>query len=214
MNNIKKRIFTSLILLVLLFLIMNSQFLLTYTLIVFSVTSIIEFIKIIKKIFKNKISILILNFIFIFYIFIFCSFFFILSSVAQFKILLLIFLLGCITSDIGGYVFGKYFNGPKLTKISPNKTFAGAIGSLILASISISLMLFFANIEISWKIIIVTLLTSISCQIGDLFFSYLKRKAKLKDTGNLLPGHGGVLDRFDGILLGVPIGFIIFSILY
>ena len=74
----------------------------------------------------------------------------------------------------------------------------------------------FYLIEADFKLTIVTIsiVTSISCQIGDLFFSYLKRKAKLKDTGNFLPGHGGVLDRLDGIFFGLPSGFISLIIFY
>ena len=58
------------------------------------------------------------------------------------------------------------------------------------------------------------MITSISCQLGDLFFSYLKRKAKVKDSGNFLPGHGGVLDRLDGILLGIPFGFLTLTLIF
>ena len=104
--------------------------------------------------------------------------------------------------------------GPKLTKISPNKTISGAIGSIIFTILSISFIsnIFFKNFSL--KILIISVVISLSCQIGDLFFSLIKRKAKLKDTGNFLPGHGGVLDRLDGILIGVPVGLIIFLILY
>jgi phosphatidate cytidylyltransferase len=116
--------------------------------------------------------------------------------------------MGCIASDIGGFIFGKIFKGPKLTKISPNKTYAGSIGSLIfsLLIVSTSFIIFFNLFNLS--IIITGLIISIFCQLGDLFFSYLKRKAKIKDTGNILPGHGGLLDRLDGVLFGIPAGFI------
>ena len=125
-----------------------------------------------------------------------------------------ILLFGCIASDIGGYIFGKTFKGPKLTSISPNKTFAGAIGSLLLTTLTMFTMTFYLGIFFNLKILILSLATSTSCQLGDLLFSYLKRKAKLKDTGNFLPGHGGLLDRLDGILLGIPVGFIIFLFIY
>ena len=117
--------------------------------------------------------------------------------------------MGCVASDIGGYLFGKFFKGRKLTKISPNKTYSGAIGSVILANISICILYFLYTNSASYLILIVSTITSFGCQIGDLFFSYLKRKAKIKDTGSILPGHGGVLDRLDGILLGVPAGYIL-----
>ena len=111
-------------------------------------------------------------------------------------------------SDIGGFIFGKYFKGPKLTKISPKKTFSGAIGSLILCSILVSVLFYYLMDYYNYKIVIIAFITSIFCQIGDLLFSFLKRKANLKDTGKILPGHGGVLDRLDGIFLGIPFGLI------
>ena len=119
-----------------------------------------------------------------------------------------IFLLGCIASDIGGFIIGKIFKGPKLTKISPNKTYSGAAGSILFTSVFIySSFIIFTN-KVNFTILILSIIISISCQIGDLFFSFLKRKARVKDTGNVLPGHGGILDRVDGILLGVPFGFL------
>ena len=113
-------------------------------------------------------------------------------------------LVGCVASDIGGYVFGKIFKGPKLTKISPNKTIAGSLGSFTLASLTTLSLIFLETNIINFSIFLIGLNTSLFCQLGDLFFSYLKRKAKLKDTGNFLPGHGGILDRLDGIFFGIP----------
>ena len=124
------------------------------------------------------------------------------------KIIFISIYLGCIASDIGGFIFGKLIGGPKLNKISPNKTISGSIGSLLFTILSTSYLIhYFTNIY-NFKIILIASITSITCQLGDLFFSYLKRKAKLKDTGNFLPGHGGVLDRIDGILVGTPSGII------
>ena len=125
--------------------------------------------------------------------------------------MLYILLFGCVASDIGGFVFGKLFKGPKLTRISPKKTYAGSIGSLIFTVLTMSSLFFYLLKSLSYQFIIISLITSIFCQLGDLLFSYLKRKAKLKDTGKFLPGHGGILDRIDGILFGIPIGF--FSII-
>ena len=120
---------------------------------------------------------------------------------------------GCVASDIGGFIFGKIFKGPKLTKISPNKTYSGSIGSLILTSIIIS-SFFFKFVGIfNYKIILMSLVVSIFCQLGDLLFSILKRKAKLKDTGNFLPGHGGILDRLDGVFFGIPAGYLFLILL-
>lgn len=176
--------------------------------IVLGVLSILEFLQLTKKIFRNKVFKNIINFFFIGYIFIFCFLFFFFSNFISLKILIFIILFGCIASDLGGFIFGKIFKGPKLTKISPNKTYSGAIGSLILTIITISLMFLFILKLFNYNIILISLIISISCQLGDLVFSYLKRKANIKDTGNFLPGHGGVLDRLDGIFFGMPIGYV------
>ena len=214
MNNIYKRILTSIILFTLLLLIIKKEFFLICLLLIFGIISIIEFSQILRKIFKKKLQFVFFNLIFIFYISVIFISFFILTNVFQLKIIMFILLFGCIASDIGGYIFGKFFKGPKLTKISPNKTFAGAIGSLLLTTLTMFTMTFYLGILFNLKILILSLATSTSCQLGDLLFSYLKRKAKLKDTGNFLPGHGGLLDRLDGILLGIPVGFIIFLFIY
>ena len=110
--------------------------------------------------------------------------------------------------------FWKIFKGPKLSKISPNKTVSGAFGSLIFSTIFIVFIIYYLTQSFEPFIIGVGLITSTSCQIGDLFFSFLKRKSALKDTGNFLPGHGGVLDRIDGILLGLPVGLLSLLIIY
>ena len=207
-NNFKNRIFTSLALIFLAFIIFNSSFFLLYSLIVLSVFSIIEFLNLTQKIFKNKFFKILLNSFFVFIVIIVSYTFFIFSNNNVSKILLISLLIACIASDIGGYVIGKLFKGPKLTKISPNKTFSGAIGSLVFSAIFISLHYYYYSKSFSLKIIIIGITTSIACQTGDLFISLLKRKAKLKDTGNFLPGHGGILDRLDGILFGIPIGIL------
>ena len=142
------------------------------------------------------------------YITVFCIIAVIFFSHIESRIILFSLIFCCIASDIGGYVFGKIFKGPKLTKISPNKTFSGALGSIILSYLVLFFIFFLLKIEFSFRIFLISFITSIGCQIGDLFFSYLKRKAKIKDTGKILPGHGGILDRLDGILVGVPLGMI------
>ena len=201
LSTMQNRILTSLALFTLLILMFQSLFISTYLLIVFGVLSIIEFIKILNKIFIKKILKIFFNIFFIIYITAFCYFFYSLSSYFFTKIILFTLMLGCVASDIGGYLFGKFFKGRKLTKISPNKTYSGAIGSVILANISICILYFLYTNSASYLILIVSTITSFGCQIGDLFFSYLKRKAKIKDTGSILPGHGGVLDRIDGLIL-------------
>ena len=207
-KNFKKRFITSLFLLLITLLIISFNFMLIYSLLILSVLSIIEFGNLTKKIFRSNSYIILFNILFISYIFLFCFFSIFLSNFIQLKLILFSLLFGCIASDIGGYSLGKILKGPKLTKISPKKTISGAIGSLIFSVMVISFFIYFFTNKFDFKIIIVGICTSLSCQLGDLFFSYLKRKAKLKDTGNFLPGHGGVLDRIDGILLGVPLGFL------
>ncbi len=213
-SNLKKRIFTSIALLVLTALFFYSKFFLIYTLIVLGVLSIIEFHNLIKKISKKPLINFFSNIFFIIYIFLFSFFIFYFSSILQLKILLFIILLTCISSDIGGFVVGKIFKGPKLTKISPKKTKSGSFGSLVFSLLFFSLSVFYLTNTINVKIILVGLLTSIVCQMGDLFFSLLKRKSNVKDTGNFFPGHGGVLDRIDGILFGLPCGFIFLILLF
>ena len=213
-KNFKNRIITSFFLLLLIYLIFINNFILVYSLLIFSLFSFFEFTNLLKKIYKNKLFFyLFINF-FLLYLSIFSFFIFILMNFYQSKILIFLTLVGCIASDAGGYFVGKTLKGPKLTKISPNKTISGAIGSIIFTILSISFIsnIFFKNFSL--KILIISVVISLSCQIGDLFFSLIKRKAKLKDTGNFLPGHGGVLDRLDGILIGVPVGLITFLILY
>ena len=121
----------------------------------------------------------------------------------------------CIFSDIGGLMFGKFFKGKKLTKISPSKTISGSLGSFILSLISVPLFYYFLPEKFNnpYDLIILAIIVSFSCQLGDLFISYLKRKAKVKDTGDLLPGHGGFLDRIDGIIFAVPVGMILWKFL-
>ena len=213
-NNLKKRIYTSLILLLLIILIMNFNFVMVYSLILLGVISTIEFLNITNKIFKKKFFTLISNIFFIVFIFTFCFCILYFSNFIQLKIILFILLSGCIASDIGGFVIGKIIKGPKLTKISPNKTISGSIGSLVFTIITISSLMFFYLKHFDFKIIIVSLVVSLTCQLGDLFFSVLKRKAEIKDTGNFLPGHGGFLDRLDGIFFGLPSGYLTLIYLY
>ena len=151
----------------------------------------------------------------IFLIFSFFSAFYIRENIG-FLFFLFIILI-CISTDIGGYVFGKVFKGPKLTKISPNKTYSGAIGGFL---ISLSVGLFFLQYtnsdflgKDSSKILPSILFISFISQLGDLIISYFKRKAKLKNTGNILPGHGGLLDRIDGMIFVIPTIFILIFII-
>jgi phosphatidate cytidylyltransferase len=115
-------------------------------------------------------------------------------------------------TDVGGLIIGKIFKGKKLTKISPKKTISGSLGSFIF---SIALIPIFFQYLPDYSILnisLITLFISLISQIGDIFISYLKRKAKVKNTSDLLPGHGGVLDRIDGIIFTIPVIFLIFNI--
>ena len=209
-QELKLRIITSFVLLFFLFLIFISRNFLIILLFLSSILAITEFFHLIDKIFKDKKYLkLIINLLFVFYVLLFSLFFYNFTLNFGLKILIFFSLICCILSDIGGFVFGKLFKGKKLTKISPNKTISGSIGSFIFVivfSIIISTAILDANMV--FRLIFLSLLTSLGCQMGDIFFSFLKRKAKIKDAGNLLPGHGGILDRIDGILLGMPFSII------
>ena len=212
-KNLSKRIFTSILLIFLILLIFKFKFALIFSLIILGIISIIEFFFLISKIIKNRQYEFILNLFFVVYIFLFCLIFFIFKKEIFFKTLFFILLIGCVASDIGGYIIGKFVKGPKLTKISPNKTISGSLGSFVFTCLIFTIINFLFIDNFNYKVIILGLITSLACQIGDLFFSYLKRKAKIKDTSHVLPGHGGVLDRLDGIFFGVPVGLIAFILL-
>jgi len=126
--------------------------------------------------------------------------------------------LVCVSTDIGGYSFGKIFKGPKLTKISPNKTYAGVLGGYIFSFIILLFVLYFdfyfSIISIDalldlYNIILIFAISTVS-QLGDIAISYFKRQSKKEDTGNLIPGHGGILDRIDGMIFAFPIIYLIY----
>jgi len=127
---------------------------------------------------------------------------------------LLLVVIICVSTDIGGYVFGNIFKGPKLTKISPKKTYSGVIGSFLLSLIFTNLFLEFSSnvqtFEFTKEMFLFILLVSFVSQIGDLIISYFKRKSKIKDTGTIIPGHGGILDRIDGMIFALPFSYVLF----
>ena len=127
---------------------------------------------------------------------------------------LLLVAIICVSSDIGGYVFGNLFKGPKLTKISPKKTYSGVIGSFLLSLIFTNLFLEFSSnlqtSEFTKEMFLFILLVSFVSQLGDLIISYFKRKSKMKDTGTIIPGHGGILDRIDGVIFALPFSYVLF----
>ena len=213
-SELKKRIITSIVLIgIFLFCYFIHAYFFYALIVIVSLISWIELNNIFKKI-KLKKSLKNIN---VFLSFIYLSFFaFIVCYSYYEKISLIFILLVCIFSDIGGYIIGKTIGGKKLTKISPKKTISGSIGSLFFSIIPLFILNIYDNDEYPIKIFIflLCLLISLACQIGDLFISYLKRKAKVKDTGNILPGHGGLLDRIDGIILAVPVGIVGLIIIY
>jgi len=198
------------------------NYILLIGLILISLISWLEFNNLILKIFKKKIYIFMFRVIAFIYLIIFSSIFFNLSiSSGQSKFLLLYFILISIFTDMGGYVFGKLFKGKKLTKISPNKTISGTAGSFMfsillyyfLVSNDFYLNIIMINLQTNFEnlLLLVTIVVSFSSQLGDLFISYIKRLAKMKDTGKILPGHGGLLDRIDGMLFAIPSGLIVIN---
>jgi len=126
----------------------------------------------------------------------------------------LIVTLICVFTDLGGYVFGKIFKGPKLTKISPNKTYSGMFGGFFLSIISINLFVNYTSLNLYFtnQLFIFVILVSAISQIGDILISFFKRKSKIKNTGKIIPGHGGLLDRIDGMLLAFPFSYILILI--
>jgi phosphatidate cytidylyltransferase len=218
-SNLKRRIITSIFLISLLVGMFNYSYIMIISLIIIAIISWIEFYalisKIIKKnIFKDKFFRLIYKTLSLFYLSGLVYLILVIESeYFNLKIYLLYSVLVAILSDIGGLVCGKIFKGKKLTKISPNKTISGSIGSFIF---SILLIPFFYKGQIDQSftnILLITIIISLTSQLGDLFISHLKRKAKVKNTSDLLPGHGGVLDRIDGIIFAMPLGIFLFIVI-
>ena len=224
-KELEKRLVTSLILIPtsIFFIIKGSIFFIFFLSILFLITS-YEWIKMNmnKNVFIQALGI----------IFLFISFYFayLLRSEQGYEIFLLVILISILT-DVGGYIFGKIFKGPKLTKISPKKTYSGVIGSFTLSIIGsltfIEYMnlkrlleylnsrtidpqnIFSSSLDLDLFILFFILISSLISQLGDLTISYFKRIAEIKDTGKILPGHGGLLDRIDGIIFNVPFVYLI-----
>ncbi len=222
MSTLTKRVLTSLFLLSFVILSFFYSFILIILLILISFISWVEFNGLIIKIFKdddfkNKIYRLLLRIVTLIYLLIFSGIIFdvMIQEQPNIKLNLLYLLFICICSDIGGYIFGKVFKGKKLTKISPNKTINGSIGSFILPLILIPIFFYILSEEFNsiFDLLFLAIVVSFICQLGDLFISFLKRKANVKDTGDLLPGHGGILDRIDGIIFALPSGIMIWELL-
>ena len=198
MSNFKKRILSTIILipLALYFIIQGSFMLIFFTAICFLVACYEWHVMTKKKSYK------IYGFPFLF-----CSFF----TFYELDLPIVFFvILICISTDIGGYVFGKIFKGPKLTKISPNKTYTGMIGGYFLSLISLTIIINLIDYSHTpIQFFLLTLIISTVSQIGDIIISYFKRLSKIKDTGKIIPGHGGLLDRIDGMIFAFPIVYLI-----
>ena len=210
-KELQKRILSSIILLPLsfFFIIKGSVFFILFLTILFIVAC-LEWLKMTKKIEYKTIGILFLLFSF------YTVYFFREKDLSDFLLILII----CITTDIGGYIFGKIFKGPRLIKISPSKTYAGMIGSFLLSIVASYIFAIKYNstflqnqnlFEGVYFIFLIFLISSVS-QIGDLIISYFKRLSKIKDTGNIFPGHGGLLDRIDGMIFAFPFIFLVSKI--
>ena len=215
---LKKRILTSIALFSLLILMYTYSYILIISVIIISLISWIEFFGLISKIFfkdnhKEKILLFLYKLISLVYFFFLTGLIiYIESEKSDLKIYIIYSLMISIATDIGGITFGKIFKGRKLTKISPNKTISGSLGSFIFSIFLIPFFYNYLNHHELFIIIVITMIISLISQIGDLLISLIKRKANVKNTSNLLPGHGGLLDRVDGIILAIPSGYFLFNL--
>ena len=216
-NELQKRILSSIILIpITIFFIFKGTVFFAYFLLILFLTSSYEWIKL------NKNDTFKINGIF--YLFFAFYLAYLLREKFTFGLFILILII-CIFTDLGGYLFGKILKGPKLTKISPKKTYSGALGGFILSLIAATAYTNFTEIgsttylnlstfimfslAVDNMFTLFTLFISFISQTGDLIISYFKRLAKVKDTGNLLPGHGGLLDRVDGIIFAIPASYLL-----
>ena len=216
-NNLYQRIITSAVLLFILSIsLFYNKYVWLFVLILASLVLFIEFNNLTKKIWKKKnniiVSVRILALLFLF-ILIFVAY-----KVHSIPPIGLLFIISiCIFSDTGGYLVGNLIGGRKLTKISPNKTISGSLGSFIFSLFSIVIFWFgdrnFVT-ENYLKLIPTCLFLCLICQLGDLFISYFKRQANVKNTGSILPGHGGLLDRIDGVIFVLPAAYTINNLFF
>ncbi len=227
-QNFLKRLITSIILLSLfIFINFSHQYIFISSILIFGIIICLEANNLFSKLLspnyykknpsfkKFNYKFLALNLITFCYIFfVFCNFSYEIHQ-SESSIFFLYIISICFFSDIGGYVVGKSVGGRKLSKISPNKTISGTVGSFIFSIFPLILIININYLDLKFNIsnLIFCLSISLINQLGDLFISYLKRKAKVKDTGKLLPGHGGVLDRVDGIIFAVPFSYLLLRLI-
>jgi phosphatidate cytidylyltransferase len=226
-QNLLKRLITSIVLLsLLIFINFSHKYIFIISILIISLIICLEANNLFSKILTNnfskknhlnklKIKLIMLNIITFFYIFfVFCGLSYELH-ISESPVFFLYVVSICFFTDTGGYIFGKIIGGKKLSKISPNKTIAGTLGSFLLSIIPLIIVINFNYLDLKFSLlnIMFCLLVSLISQLGDLFVSFIKRKAKIKDTGNLLPGHGGILDRVDGIIFAVPFSYYLLKLL-
>jgi phosphatidate cytidylyltransferase len=193
MNNFKKRLIVSFLAFPLIYILLYQKVLSNLLILIVFLFCIFEWVKIFKE--KNAIFFLGLIVLFAFLLSLLRIY-----NFEEFNLTFLWLIILTWLSDIGGYIFGKLFGGPKLTEISPNKTWAGAIGSIILSQFAFLIFFLNSNYKFNINIIFMQLFLSIIGQFGDILMSYVKRKNNKKDTSNFIPGHGGFLDRVDGLI--------------
>ena len=209
-KELTKRIFSSLILIpIVLFVVTEGSFLFDFFILICFLITLYEW-----HMMSRKKLYYFLGFFFLF--FSFYSAYQIRTNVIDGYEYFLIILLICISTDIGGYIFGNFFKGPKLTKISPKKTYSGVIGGYLLSILFMNLLLNYGYIlkktnETTFNVFIFIILISTVSQLGDILISYFKRLSKIKDTGKIIPGHGGLLDRIDGMIFAYPIAYLIIN---
>ena len=213
-NEFFKRILSSIILLpIVIFFIIKGSFLFNSLILICSIITLYEW----QLMSKGK------NYNIFGFIYIIASFYVIYllrnHSDDQYLFFLLILII-CISTDIGGYLFGKVFKGPKLTKISPNKTYAGMIGAFLLSIFSAAFFLNYYDYYLIdrfeilniYNFIFIIFISFVS-QFGDILISFFKRRSKIKNSGKIIPGHGGLLDRIDGMIFAFPASYLIFKII-
>ncbi len=214
MNNLQKRILTSIIILPIsiFFILKGGNYIVSFLYAILILGNFEAF-----SAFKRKLSIIIIDVILVMAL---LALLHLRNDTASSFFLLLWIIILTIFSDVGGYIFGKTFKGKKILKISPNKTISGIIGSFIFAVLSVFFISFIIslmsgienNFFLKPKYFILALLFSLAAQLGDLFISYFKRLEKLKDTGKILPGHGGIFDRIDGLMFVVILAYILYTL--
>jgi phosphatidate cytidylyltransferase len=193
MSNFKKRFFISLLAFPTIYILLYQKIFSNILIVILCLFCAYEWNKIFNK--KNYIHVLGLLILLVFFLCLIKIY-----NLRDYNLKFLWLILIAWLTDIGGYVFGKLFGGPKLIKISPNKTWSGVLGSLILSQLSFLIFFLDINYKFNFNIIFFQILLSITGQLGDILMSYIKRTNNIKDTSNFIPGHGGFLDRVDGLI--------------